>query len=345
MSLTPLQAKAFKAIQEFCVELHKIFKKQQRSLDLYVKLVQATTLASEKIVIRHLDAFRAFCVKNREAFQAKDLANLEEWCIVYNREKKIFINFKPLLASAAPEILSGILGHLLVINLLLAPSKENKDLYTSTVGASADDGKAGIMDELLGMIAPSIDQSNPDPLAAIGQSIKSGGLQKIIGRIAQGYQDKSLDMNSLISSAQKTFSKAGVGNEQFSQIISSVTNVANSIDSNPDMIRNLVKSGDVSSIINGDPELKKMTEVGVPGPAGLSAPAKESVLASAAGDNTSPSGQTNYNHLDLTGARKVDRPQVGDEKSPLLNNPELANMVANNPELRAMLAKMTNGGK
>ncbi len=88
MSLSALQTKAFKAIQDFCAELHKIFKKQQRSLDLYVKLVQATTLASEKIVVRHLDAFRVFCTANHDAFQAKDLTNLEEWCIVYNREKK-----------------------------------------------------------------------------------------------------------------------------------------------------------------------------------------------------------------------------------------------------------------
>lgn len=271
MSLTTLEVKAFQAIQDFCKGLVEIFPKRQHSLELYTRLVSNTSLDKEEFIRKHLNLFTEFCRENRQALLNKDLLNLASYQIIYNKERNIFINLKYLIDIASKdnkEAIDLMLSHILAINVLLNPTKENKEVYTSFVNDSKEDdtkeqkGDENIMDELLAMIAPSIDVNNPNPMSAISDTVKSGGLQKVIGRIIQGYQDKTLTMDTLLGSAKKTFTKAGVDEKQFSSILSSVSNVANSIDSNPDMVKDLLNGGSMESLINNNPELKDLMSKG-----------------------------------------------------------------------------------
>ena len=61
----------FKAISNFTFELVELFSKQQRSLKLYGRLINKTTIVHDKSIKKHIDAFRSFCITNRDAIMNK----------------------------------------------------------------------------------------------------------------------------------------------------------------------------------------------------------------------------------------------------------------------------------
>ena len=80
----------FKAISNFTTELANSFEDKQRSLKLYSHLINKTTLAHEKPIEKHIDAFRTFCVTNRDAIVAKNHKLLTNHVITYS--DRVYIN-------------------------------------------------------------------------------------------------------------------------------------------------------------------------------------------------------------------------------------------------------------
>ena len=66
----------FKAISNFTTELGELFSKKQRSLKLYCRLINKTTISHDKPIQKHILAFRRFCVANREAIVKKDVNSI-----------------------------------------------------------------------------------------------------------------------------------------------------------------------------------------------------------------------------------------------------------------------------
>ena len=50
----------FKAISNFTTELGELYSKQQRSLKLYSRLINKTTITHDNSIKKHIDAFRKF---------------------------------------------------------------------------------------------------------------------------------------------------------------------------------------------------------------------------------------------------------------------------------------------
>ena len=67
----------FKTISNFTKELGELFSKQHRPLKLYCRLINKTTIVHDKSIKKHIDAFRDFCITNREAIMSKNSSGLE----------------------------------------------------------------------------------------------------------------------------------------------------------------------------------------------------------------------------------------------------------------------------
>ena len=66
----------FKAISNFTTCLDEVFGAQNRSLKLYAHLISKTTVQHEKPILKHIEAFRKFCVANRVAIEAQDIEKI-----------------------------------------------------------------------------------------------------------------------------------------------------------------------------------------------------------------------------------------------------------------------------
>ena len=74
---------AFKAIANFVKDLDEVFGKEQKSLTLYARLINKTTLAHSDAIEKHVNSFKSFCISNREFIKEKNFAEFVNPSILY----------------------------------------------------------------------------------------------------------------------------------------------------------------------------------------------------------------------------------------------------------------------
>ena len=78
----------FKAISNFTNCLEEVFGSDHRFLKLYAHLINKTQIAHEKPILKHIEAFRSFCVTNRDAIEKKDYKKFEMKKIAHLKEQQ-----------------------------------------------------------------------------------------------------------------------------------------------------------------------------------------------------------------------------------------------------------------
>lgn len=103
MSSEELNLITFNTISKFVVELSELYgnKKAQRSLSLYKRLLNKTTICNEKPIQKHIKAFREFCVQNRENIQTRNSDNLVKHSIKYS--ETAYINMREVFDLVEQE--------------------------------------------------------------------------------------------------------------------------------------------------------------------------------------------------------------------------------------------------
>ena len=97
MSSEETQLLSFKAISNFVLELNELFGSKQKTLKLYARLLNNTTINHTVALRKHYEAFRDFCYTNRDALLERNVKKLQG-TIDYSDKVKISINlfFCPL---------------------------------------------------------------------------------------------------------------------------------------------------------------------------------------------------------------------------------------------------------
>ena len=197
----------FKAISNFTNALNEIFGKEQRSLALYNRLINKTTIAHEKAINKHIVSFRDFSLKNREAFKNKDLNSFTTYTISYS--SKVFIDLKPLFASSDKETQQAIWNHILTIAALVDPAGKAKELLKENLESQ---GHTGNEPEFLSNIVEKVEEHvNPDanPMEAIGAIMNSGIFNELIGGMQSGISNGELDLSKLMGAVQGMVTSLG----------------------------------------------------------------------------------------------------------------------------------------
>ena len=115
----------FKTISNFTNDLGDVFSEKHRPLKLYVHLINKTTLSHEQPIQKHIDAFRDFCIANRDAISNKSV-DLNKEKIIYS--KRVFINMKEIFDIADKETIDVIWMHLLTISALVDPAGRAREI-------------------------------------------------------------------------------------------------------------------------------------------------------------------------------------------------------------------------
>lgn len=219
---------AFKAISTFTNDLGSIFADKQHSLRLYCHLLNKTTLSHDRAIKKHLEAFRSFCVDNRDAILSKDENKLKGSEI--SKTKKIvrikysdnvYIDISLIFKEADKETKQVIWKHLLVISALLDPTGNAKELLKASKGKEAD-----FLTNIISKVEEHVKPDSKNPMEAISSIMSSGVFTDILSGMNDGLSDGSLDLSKLMTSVSSMVtgltSSTGVENKEQTEAINTM---------------------------------------------------------------------------------------------------------------------------
>jgi len=213
-TLTSKELLAFQAISQFVADADAVGGSTQRSLQLYSRLIDKTTVTSVEAIKKHISGFFRFCSENRDSFKNQDVSTLNSNVIEYSQ--RVYINIRLLIKNSSAEDQEAIWQHLLTISAIVDPDgkmkevltekakSEEKSTSTSIVniesdGSAEDDFIQNIMKKVEG----SVDPNSTDPSAALGQIMTGGLMTDMMASMTQGMQNGNLDLGKMMGSLQK----------------------------------------------------------------------------------------------------------------------------------------------
>ena len=196
----------FKAISNFMLELGELFSKQQRSLKLYCRLIKKTTLSHDASIKKHIDAFKTFCITNRECIVSKN-ASFVSGKIAYSQ--RVYIDLSDIFKLADKDTSKVIWDHLLCISALVDPAGKAKEILKENLAAGKTGGQeTNFLTDIIDKVEAHVDP-NANPMEAVSSIMKSGIFTDLIGGMNSGLSDGSLDLSKLMGAVQGMVGKLG----------------------------------------------------------------------------------------------------------------------------------------
>ena len=186
----------FKSISKFINDLSEVFSNQQHALKLYQRLVNKTTINHDKAISKHIEAFKHFCMVNREALETKNIIKLVETKIEYS--PRVFIDFGSIFRLSDAETTEVIWKHLLTISAFVDPASRAKEILKKNSSGKESDFLANIIDK----VEKNVDPNSTNPMEAVTQIMQSGVFTDLLSGMNNGLQDGSLDLGKLMSTVQ-----------------------------------------------------------------------------------------------------------------------------------------------
>ena len=195
----------FKTISNFTNDLGDVFSEKHRPLKLYVHLINKTTLAHDLAIQKHIDAFRLFCVANRESIsKSSPSPKLSKEKIIYS--KRVFINMKDIFQMADAETTRVIWKHLLTISALVDPAGKAREILKM----QAENGEGGeeinFLTDIISKVEANVNP-NSNPMEAVTAIMQSGIFSDLVSGMGSGLQDGTLDLGKLMGTVQKMVTK------------------------------------------------------------------------------------------------------------------------------------------
>ena len=233
---------AFKAISKFVRDLSDEFGKKYNGLELYNHLIQKTTIAHEKPVAKHVEAFHAFCIANREGIVEKDILGhpSDVDTIVYS--ERVNFNVRQILSEADEESRDLIHRHLLTIsaivdsgsnakqvlrNMMLSASSPVIPVNSSSSSPSSalpipTDSKEGkFLSDLITTVEKSVDPSKTEnPMEAVQSVLQSGVFTDMLGKMQTGLSSGEIDLGRLMGTMTGLLGNVGGGSDMMSSMMS-----------------------------------------------------------------------------------------------------------------------------
>ena len=252
MSTINYELIAFKAISEFTKELGEIFtsKDKNHSLKLYEHLLNKTTLTHDKAIKKHIEAFREFCVSNRDAIKSKNFSLLIKDKVVYST--RVFIDFTSIFKEADRETTAVIWKHLLTISALVDPAGKAKEILKN----SSSTKEANFLSDIIEKVESNVNP-NSNPLEAISSIMSSGVFNELITGMNSGIQNGDLDLGKLMGTVQTMCSTltSDINNGNPPGGNDNPMNMINSL------MANMNTGGGTSGGVEGVPDLSNITSL------------------------------------------------------------------------------------
>lgn len=218
----------FKAIINFVNDLNSLFGEFQHSLKLYHHLITKTTFAHDKPILKHIEAFTAYCVSNQQAIMNKDKNRLNQDNIQYS--ERVYINIHKLFFPTTAkfkhmdaETEEAIWKHLIYLSARTNPNENALRLLKSVIESKSEskrESKSGgininiagegkekeFLTNIMNKVENCIDPNATNPLQAISTLMSSGLITELVSDMGEGIENGSLNLNSLMGTVQNMVS-------------------------------------------------------------------------------------------------------------------------------------------
>lgn len=209
----------FRAIAEFITDLAEIFAKNHKPLKLYNRLISQTTITHDVPIRKHIEAFRKFCVENRDAISEKNHGKISSPKISYSEH--VYINMDTIFKHADNDTIEVIWRHILTISALVDPTGHAKKILQKT---STSAPETDFLTSIINKVEQSVD-INANPAQAMGTILNTGIFNDIIQGMGQGMQDGTLDIGKLMGSVNSLVSGLDDNDPETRQMKSNITNM------------------------------------------------------------------------------------------------------------------------
>jgi hypothetical protein len=273
----------FKAIANFTGDLASVFGEEHRPLKLYAHLISKTTLAHDKPIQKHIEAFREFCIENRDAIASKQAALFTRDKIIYS--KRVYFDMKEILNTADAETQVVIWKHLLTISAFVDPTGKARKILKEQQDTGTSSGEVNFLSDIISKVESQVDP-NANPMEAVSSIMQSGIFTDLVQGMGDGLQDGSLDLNKLMGTVQNMVTKLSdeKGDEKDDQGTDQAMNLINTMMGN-------LQAGSQAPANNG-------TQQPMPDLAGMLGPMMGAMMGNANGgmpDLASMMGENNQN--------------------------------------------------
>lgn len=200
----------FKAISNFTKELGELFGNRQRSLKLYCRLIDKTTLSHDASIKKHINAFRTFCITNRKGIVEKNVNLFSVSKVFYSQ--RVFIDIVEIFKLADSSTSTVIWEHLLCISALVDPAGKAKEILKENLASGkTGDSETNFLTDIIDKVEANIDP-NANPMEAVSSIMQSGVFTDLIAGMNSGLSDGSLDLQKLMGAVQGMVGKLGEQN-------------------------------------------------------------------------------------------------------------------------------------
>ena len=206
---------SFKAVAAFVKDLNEVFGKKQKSLALYARLIEKTGIVHEKPIEKHLEAFKAFCIYNRDSISSQNKRGLSNPKISYNDRVYIDMNHIFNLCENEPDTTDTIWKHILTISALLDPTSNAKKILKENIEKNQHEGNDSKEEEFISSLIDKVEQSidptkvSDNPMAAVSSMMSSGVITDLIGNMQNGLASGELNLGRLMNTVQGMMTKMG----------------------------------------------------------------------------------------------------------------------------------------
>jgi hypothetical protein len=195
----------FKAITTFINDLYNEFESRHKSISLYHRLLEKTGLMHTGPILKHIECFRTFFSKNKEAMETQDSTKFTETKVLYS--ERVYVDISTVLKQSEPESRTIIWKHLLTIWGLAEPTSLAKQTLKEMI--KNDDKEANFLSNIIEKVEQSVDPNkmSSNPMEMVSGLMQSGVFNDLISGMQGGLSDGSLDMNKLMGSVQGMMTK------------------------------------------------------------------------------------------------------------------------------------------
>ena len=198
----------FQTILDFVTNLQDFYghvknNSSVRPLNLYHRLISKMSFKDDDLILRHIDVFRTFCIKNRECLRNQD-SKFNQSRIIFS--DKIYIDMKYIFSNADKETSKVIWEYLLAISAYLDPENKTKDLLkalqlNNTDGGNENDFLSNMINTIGGQMGGELGQGG-NPMEMLGSLMNSDIITNVMGAVTSNLQSGDLDFGKLMNSMQ-----------------------------------------------------------------------------------------------------------------------------------------------
>jgi hypothetical protein len=196
----------FNSITSFISDLYIEFGSKNKNITLYHRLLEKTGIVHTNPILKHIDCFRNFFIKNKEAMETKDHTKFVENKISYS--DRVYIDLKNIFENSDSECSLIIWKHLLTIWGLIDPESQAKNYLKEL--SSCESKESDFLNKIIDKVEKNVDPSKmntSNPMEMVSGLMQSGVFNDLISGMQGGLSDGSLDINKLMGSVQGMISK------------------------------------------------------------------------------------------------------------------------------------------